>query len=259
MASKKRRPLSVAALCVALLLSVCLCGCDDLGVYEDPQQYYDSFGSICLIGGEREDDEYPRAEYSVEEYFYNTASREDFLEDDSGVYSGVPEKEYIYMAIPLRADLCLDSIALYLRSSQDVVIYVSAFLVDEIPEKIRGIGDPAFEVGEEDGVEVEEPIVYDDPPRQECLADTTVLLEAGKWGSFLMDSFLINGSYSQTVSAESGQYVLLLFRNNSDAVLSVGEAGERLDAVTGNVLEGCTMTMTNLLMRAIDPEPAGET
>ena len=38
-------------LCIMATLAVAMGGCDDLGVYEDTDAYYSSFGDIVLIDG----------------------------------------------------------------------------------------------------------------------------------------------------------------------------------------------------------------
>lgn len=250
--TSKKRLCSLLSLCLSLLAVISLCGCEDLGAFEDVERYYASFGDIRLTGGTREGEAYPTATYSVEAYFYNTDSREDFLEGEDG-YAGVPEGDYVYMAIPLEAQLCVDSLALYLKSPRSTTLCLSVFLVDELPEKIRGIGDPATELVEKDGVTEEQPIAYDDPPLSESLSNHTLSLQAGEWEAFLIDSFLEGGSVKKQFNASAGQYILILFRNNSDAFSHIDATGARFDPVTGAELFRESFTMTNLLVRAIDP------
>ena len=37
------------ALCMAAILVIAACGCEDLGAYENTEEYYSSFGDIVLI------------------------------------------------------------------------------------------------------------------------------------------------------------------------------------------------------------------
>ena len=64
------------AFCLTATLAVAVSGCDDLGAYEDTTEYYNAFGDIVLIGGTSKETE----SYSVDKYFYNKESREEFLE-----------------------------------------------------------------------------------------------------------------------------------------------------------------------------------
>ena len=56
---------SLFVLCITAILWVALCGCEDLGTYEDTEEYYSSFGDVVLIGGTTRDED----EYSVSKYF----------------------------------------------------------------------------------------------------------------------------------------------------------------------------------------------
>ena len=58
------------ALCIMATLGVAICGCDDLGAFEDTEEYYASFGDIVLLNEDSKEG------YDVEEYFYNKETRE---------------------------------------------------------------------------------------------------------------------------------------------------------------------------------------
>ena len=58
---------TLVALCLMATFLVAMSGCDDLGVYEDTEEYYNTFGNIALISGSSK----VKEEYSVEKYFYN--------------------------------------------------------------------------------------------------------------------------------------------------------------------------------------------
>ena len=78
-------------LCITAILAIALCGCEDLGAYEDTEEYYASFGDIVLIDGTSRE----RSNYSVEDYFYNEESREAFLAGEDGAYKGVEHSDYV--------------------------------------------------------------------------------------------------------------------------------------------------------------------
>ena len=142
-------------LCITATLWVALCGCDDLGAYDDTDEYYASFDDIVLISGtSREEDE-----YSVEKYFYNKESREDFLAGEDGAYKGVKYSDYVYMAIPFESNIDMDTLALYIRSETDVSVFINVFLTDKIPSNWKAIADnEGSGTPTDNGKEV-----YDDP------------------------------------------------------------------------------------------------
>ena len=40
------------AICIMAILGIALCGCEDLGAYEDTNEYYGSFDDIVMIDGQ---------------------------------------------------------------------------------------------------------------------------------------------------------------------------------------------------------------
>ena len=133
----KKTVITCVAICIMAILWVALCGCDDLGAYEDTTEYYDAFGKVVMINGESGQVE----EYEVDEYFYNEDSREDFLVDDDGNYYGIEHGKFVYIAIPFEKDIDMDSSALYMQSMDDAAIYMSFYVVDKLPLNFRPIGD----------------------------------------------------------------------------------------------------------------------
>lgn len=243
------------ALLTAATATVALSGCDDLGAYENESEYYSSFGAINLIEGFSRD----KNEYSVEEYFYNKESRERFLvSEDRSTYKGVPISDYVYMAIPVKRDMVLDSIALYMKSDVEQTVYLSVFITSRIPSEWQGIGDPDKETVIEDGVEVEKEIEYDDPDHTSSVANAVVRLDGKKWGSFLIDEFATGGGSSKSVKVSNGQYILIQFRNNSGDRVFDEKSGALVDRITQTAIEKAEFTMTNLLVRALDSESGGE-
>ena len=237
-------------LCITATLWVALCGCDDLGAYDDTDEYYASFDDIVLISGtSREEDE-----YSVEKYFYNKESREDFLAGEDGAYKGVKYSDYVYMAIPFESNIDMDTLALYIRSETDVSVFINVFLTDKIPSNWKAIADnEGSGTPTDNGKEV-----YDDPAPETRIGEAAVHLKGGKWGSFVVDEFEVNGSSQRSIQINDGQYVLLQIRNNSGVRSFDQEKQTYVDPQTGLELQSAQITMTNLLIRALNVENGNE-
>jgi hypothetical protein len=73
-----------------------------------------------------------------------------------------------------------------------------------------------------------------------------------------IDTFKINEAYQKSIQLEKNQYILLQIRNNSGVRDLDKETGLLVDPQTGLVLEEANITMTNLLVRAIDEAEAKE-
>ena len=231
------------ALCIMATLAVAMIGCDDLGAFEDTTEYYSSFGNIVLISGTTKEEE----EYSVDKYFYNKDSREDFLKGEERVaYS-----DYMYMAIPFNSDIDMDTLALYLQSQTDVTVYINAYVINQSEwDTIRDNDDDSEEsAGDSENNEN----VYDNPETK--IGEVAVHLKTGKWNSFAFDVFKTNGGSQKSIQIKSGQYVLLQFKNNC-----VDENKQaNVDPDTGLELPKAEITMTNLLIRALDVKEGNET
>ena len=231
-----RKFLSHLAICVTAILVIALCGCEDLGTYSDTNDYCSSFGDIVLIDSEEE------KPYSVSKYFYNDESRKDFLEGEERVLP----KEYLYLAIPFNNTIDMDSLALYLRSEEDVTVYISVYRITKTEwNEIRG---QTNEENSEDGLSDPEnsEIIYGEPNPESKIGNTRVHLQNGKWSSFVLDVFKSNGATQKSIHITEGAYVLLQIRNNSDT--------SAFDEETGLELERANITMTNLLIRALSIE-----
>ena len=163
----------IVSTCISLLLvatlAVAMSGCEDLGAYENKEEYYSAFGDIALISGSSK----VKKEYSVEDYFYNEASREDFLMGDDGSYNGVEYSDYVYMAIPFES-------------------------------------------------------------------------------SINMDTFRVNGTTQKSIEIKEGQYILLQIRNNSGVRVFDEDKRAFVDPQTGLELPKAYITVTNLLIRALN-------
>ena len=234
------------ALCIMATLAVAMSGCEDLGAYEDTEEYYSSFGDIILMSGTSKE----KNEYSVEKYFYNEESREDFLVGEDGAYQGVEYSDYVYMAVPFESSMDMDTFALYLQAKNDVTVYINVFVTDKIPTAWKAIADNEIN-NENSGDQTPNP-EYDDPDPETRVGELTVHLKNGKWGSFVLDTFRINGTTQKSIEIKDGQYVLLQIRNNSGVRIFDEEKQAYVDPQTGLELQKAEITMTNLLIRALD-------
>lgn len=252
----KRIAKASVVFCIAAILGIAACGCDDLGAYEDTDEYYSSFGDIALISGTATD-KTDKKEYSVEEYFYNKESRDHFLEGENGAYGGVEHGDYVYMAIPFESDIQMDSIALFLQSEEDVTVYISVFVAEDIPSNWKAISD-LQPIGGASGGVIDDSI-FDDPRPDTRIGEVKVGLKKGKWGSFVLDDLTVNGAAQESIQIKDGQYVLLQIRNNS-GVRKIDDTKQiYVDTVTGDELTEARITMTNLLIRALEMPSAQDT
>ena len=227
------------ALCITATLAVATCGCDDLGAYENNEEYYNSFGNVVMLS--KDEDARKRAEYSIEQYFYNKESRENFLTDKNGVYSGIAHDDYVYMAIPFGSNINMDTVALYLESKNDVTVYINVFVTDKIPTAWKSI--EGNEIGNNK---------YDDPDPSTRLGEVAVHLKKEKWDSFVLDTFKVNEMTQNSLEIEDGQFLLIQIRNNSGVRVYDNEKKAYVDPQTGIELERAEITMTNLLIRALN-------
>ena len=255
----KRKAMAVVVICILAVLGTALCSCDDLGAYDSPNDYYASFDDVVFLGGDAGDGK----EYSVKDYFYNDKSREDFLTREDGIYEGVKRSDYVYVAIPLNKDLNMDSLAMYLQAENDVTIYLSVYITDKIPKNWKKLGETGengdessnasadtFEYTSDESGDKEPE--YDDPNLETAVGEVTVHLKGGKWNSFILNSFKKNGLFEKSVQLKKGQYILLQIRNNSGVRVLDEKTGLLVDPQTGLVLESADITMTNLLVRAVE-------
>ena len=250
----KRIFVSFTAICIAAILAIALCGCEDLGDYSSVEEYYGSFGDVVLVDGVSAE----QKKYSVEEYFYNKESQQNFLVGEDGSYGGVDYEEYVYVAIPFESDMEMDSIALYLQSKSDVTLYINVYLTRAIPSNFKSIED--IDKQQEPGAGLQgdagagdetNKIEYDDPDPDMRIGEVTLYLKSGKWTSFTLNSFNEHGAVKGSVGINKGQYILLQIRNNSGVRVYDEEKKLYVDEQTGLELQRAEITMTNLLVRAL--------
>ena len=231
-------------LCIMATLAVAMSGCEDLGAFDNTNEYYSSFGNIILISGTTKEEK----EYSVNKYFYNEDSREDFLKGEDRVAYG----DYMYMAIPFNNNIDMDTFGLYLQSQSDVTVYINAYVINKSEwDAIRNDNDDDSEESTGDSENNEK--VYDNPDTK--IGEVAVHLKNGKWNSFALDVFNTNGVVQNSIQIKSGQYVLLQFKNN--CVEDNKQA--YVDPDTGLELPKAEITMTNLLIRALEVKKGNET
>ena len=267
MRSFKSKVAACLAICITAILGIAVCGCDDLGAYENTEEYYASFGDVVLIGGEAEEGK----SYSVEKYFYNKESREDFLENSE---DKIAHSDYVYVAIPVVDDIKMDSLAMYLQAKEDVVLHVCVYITDDLPAEWKvteesetvsteslttsevdteesleeKITETSFESADSDTEEETEE--FKAPAYESRIGEITLHLKDGKWNSFVLDSFSIDNKVEKSVNVEGGQYIVLQIRNN----MAVFDEEKQcfIDPQTGAELEKAEITMTNLLIRALE-------
>lgn len=174
----------------AFILILCLCGCYNLGDFEDDQDYFDTFEEVELISLDK-----TIKGYSTEDYFYTEEGINDYDCD-------VPAGKYIYAAIKVEKDILLDDLSLSFYSEYAGTLYISVFLTDVIPSNIKGYDDKNED---DDGNE----IAYDDPLT--AIKTSVVPLEAGKWRS----TMIVDSPKNNYLSITEGQYLLIRFENNS--------------------------------------------
>ena len=235
----------LASISVAVMLAVTLTACFDLGDFSDETDYYDTFGDVRLVyqnpDADKKDIDYK--DYSVNDYFYNKNTGKDFTygnPEDEELDDGknIPQLSYVYMAIPVKQNLNIDALALYLNTTQTCVLEVCFYIVNELPDggdfsTIRLLGEPEYQQKQENGETVHEKIPYSDPDHSCMVADVTVQVKEGKWDSLMIDKW--NGG--NTLEIKADQYLLLRFINNSGA-----STGENVPV---------SFQVTNLLIRAV--------
>ena len=139
---------------VAVVSTVTLAGCFDLGGYENEADYYDSFGDVGLIYQNPSvvEKNIEQKDYSIQDYFYNKATGEDFAygdpkDEESDEGKDIPQLPYIYMAIPAESHLNVESFALYFNATQTCSLEVFIYVVDSLPDitNVRIWGDPEYQ------------------------------------------------------------------------------------------------------------------
>lgn len=283
----KKAVIACVALCITAILWVALCGCDDLGAYEDTNEYYSAFGDVVMIDGATK----VVYEFPVEDHFYNEKTRENFD-------NGIEHRKYVYIAIPFEKDIEMDSFALYLQSTENVLVYMNFYVVDKLPLNWRPIGDNVIGGGQTDGTETGDISVeggtetgdgqtndgqtdegqtdeggtsgegsegstengqpsYDDPSPDGRMGEIVIHLEKDEWNSFVLEKFTViedtvGEVQRESIQIKADQYLLIQIRNNSGVRELDVNTGAFVDPQTKLELPEASITATNLLIRALD-------
>jgi hypothetical protein len=159
------------------------------------------------------------------------------------------------MAIPFKKTIDVDSVALYLQSTSEVRLYISVFVVSEVPSNWQAIADNVIN---EDGTPANADKTYDDPNPDTKIGEITIHLNKDKWNSFLLDSFSVGESVQNSIQIKNNQILLLQIRNNSGARVFDDKKQVFVDSQTGLDLPAAKITMTNLLIRSLETDAANE-
>ena len=74
----------------------------------------------------------------------------------------------------------------------------------------------------------------------------------------MLDVFKMDGKTQKSIQINDGQYILLQIRNNSGVRVFNEEKKAYVDQLTGIELPSAEITMTNLLIRALDVKNGDE-
>jgi len=219
-----------------LALIVLSTGCAvDLGTFSEDnnyKDYYESFGDVVGMfdGGE--------LSYDVEDSLFNKKTVEELTwEDDE---DEVQSKEYVYIVIPFEKAMKLESIALYVKSTNDCILYISAFYFlneDVTPKKIKYLSSPDTEIIYVDDQPVEVEIEYDDPLMADRISSATVNLVKDKWGSFILEDFKQAGYEDDCLHTGENGLLYIRIENNSGKNVST--------------LPACEVSFINMLVRKL--------
>ena len=224
---KKNRLLSIS------LFSILLTSCSfDLGVFEKEgdsyQSYYDTFGEV--VGIVKEDEKY---NYNVKNSLFNDTTVKSYSWEKSEYE--VKEKDYVYISIPIKEVLKIESVALYVKSTNTINMEITSFYFPtsaSIPQKIKFKDSPDMS---EDDPPV--PIQYDDPAKELSLCNETIPLTEGTWTYFILEDFAQEGYEDKYLHTAKNSYLYIRVENNSGL---------------NKLMPSVTFTFLNLLIRAID-------
>ena len=211
----------------------------DLGTFEGKgdnyKTYYDSFGEVQGLydGG--------KVNYDVEKSLFNEKTMKEFTWDKDE--DAVKDLPYLYMVIPFKESLKIQSVAFYVRSQVTVTLEMSLFYFDGAsvaPEKIKYLTSPSTETiyDSENNPIGEKEIKYDDPPVSESMIHGNLELIQGDYVSVGFGPFQQKGYEDDYLHA--GKDGLLYIRIENNSGFNVGR------------LPSASFTFINLLVRAVE-------
>ena len=230
----KRRLWKTLSLFAALALSSCAI---DLGNFEKSDGYQDLYDSLGEVRGLFDGGNYS---YKVENSLFN-ADTVQKMSWKKSEYE-VEEEQYLYLIVPFKKALKIESIGLCFRSPVYSEIEVSFFYFineDAAPKKIKYLSSPDTKpIYDDDGNVIgEEPIEYDDPPVENSILRGKTSLATKEWGKFAFGGFKQEGYDDGCLHTGQDGLLYLRIENNS---------GWNKDRLLPS-----SVTFINLLIRAI--------
>ena len=227
----------------SLVLIAGLTSCNpNLGKYDSEDGLNDFLDDIDDLSGLYEstdpDDpskvEFKSDKYDLEDSITNEHIMQYLSCEDSS--KQVPFKQFVYIVIPFKSDLKIDSLSLYIKanSKTEVKLSFSAFYFKDSSscpdkDKLRKMNDA--DVG-----------IYSDPPKENSVASAS--LSVGNY----YDSFVLSGFHQTVDIGES--YVTencLCVKKNSYLYLRV----ENNSALNKTTMQPVDISFINLLVRAL--------
>ncbi len=195
-----------------LLFSMSLTACGmDLGTFsesDDLSVYYDAFGDLegLYDGGDES--------YDFEDSLFNEYTLEKFEWEDSG--DAVESQEYLYLIIPFKEDLTIETLAFFIYTDVNVAIELNFFYYApdaSRPSKIRYLTSPTEEYN--DDTEQYEPIEYDDPDVSTSICTIKGNIVKEEWNSFACEGFNQPDYDDGCLHAQDDGYLYIRMENNS--------------------------------------------
>ena len=220
------------------LSTFAISGCGiDLGVFDENEDgyksLYESFGKVegLYDGGSHS--------YKIEDSLFNSKTVEEFKCEDED--DEVKKEEYLYLILPIKKQLKVESIVLFFYSEESVSFDISTFYFvseDYAPKKIKYRTSPdTEEVEDEEGHKHEVPIEYDDPPVSDSMTYSTMSLIRQDWDSIVFGDFKQEGYNDGYLHAGEDSLVYIRIENNS------GFNRDTMDSVS--------LRFINLMVRAV--------
>ncbi len=219
----KRILTSVSAVIIAFAYGVFVSCSPDLGEIKDENDYAEKFPRVEFV----KYDPYEENDVKGIKDLYNAAAVNDF--NDESFVCPTESNAYKYMAVFAGEDLSVSEFAVYLRSETKAVLDIDVYLASGLPT-IIAVGDERDftsdgSVSDPEGSPSDERKtlkVFDEPRREDAVAEVSVTLKANEWTSFSVKRWKVNGEQESNIrlkkSEEGGMAgnccLLFQFRNN---------------------------------------------